>query len=129
MEEASIDATAASEQPTGGEQAAVAMSEQEKNSLNLIYILYFVGFVFPITSLVGFIMAYLRRGEYTDEMGAAHLTWIIRTTWWSILWMVIGAVLSMVIVGFFVMAAAYIWVIYRFVKGYMRLRDGKLPTA
>ena len=77
MGEASIDATAASEQPTGGEQPIDTMSEKEKSSLNLIYILYFIGFIFPFTSLAGLIIAYLRRSEYTDEMGKAHLTWVI----------------------------------------------------
>ena len=129
MEEAA--ATNATAEPTDGSASTTpqAMSEKESSSLNLIYILYFIGFLFPPTALAGFIIAYLRRGEFTDEMGAAHLKWVIRTTWWSILWMVIGVVLEMVIIGFFIMAGAYIWTLYRFVKGYMRLHDGKLPTA
>jgi uncharacterized membrane protein len=42
---------------------------------------------------------------------------------------VIGGVLVFVLVGFAILFAAAVWVIYRIVKGWLYLADGKpLPT-
>jgi len=42
---------------------------------------------------------------------------------------VIGSILLLVLVGWFVLVAAGIWIIYRIVKGALYLNDGKpLPS-
>jgi uncharacterized membrane protein len=46
----------------------------------------------------------------------------------GLLWGVIGTVLLLVLIGYFVLVAAGIWVIYRIVKGWLYLNDNKPLT-
>jgi uncharacterized membrane protein len=55
----------------------------------------------------------------------SHYRWQIRTFWWGLLWGVIGGILVLVFVGFIVLAADAIWIIYRIVKGWLRLSENR----
>jgi uncharacterized membrane protein len=55
----------------------------------------------------------------------SHYRWQIRTFWWGLLWGVIGGILVLVVVGFIVLAADAIWIIYRIVKGWLRLSENR----
>ncbi|MDX8400480.1 MAG: hypothetical protein R8K20_09575 [Gallionellaceae bacterium] len=55
----------------------------------------------------------------------SHFLWQIRTFWWSVLWGVLGVVLTLVLLGFFILIADGIWVLYRIIKGWLKLNDGK----
>jgi uncharacterized membrane protein len=43
----------------------------------------------------------------------------------GLLWGVIGGILVLVVVGFIVLAADAIWIIYRIVKGWLRLSENR----
>jgi uncharacterized membrane protein len=53
----------------------------------------------------------------------SHFRWQIATFWWGLLWSVIGAILAFVLVGFIVLFADAVWIIYRIVKGWLRLAE------
>lgn len=61
------------------------------------------------------------RGTWLES----HFRWQIRTFWWGLLWGIVGTVLLLVLVGWLVLLAAGIWVIYRIVKGWLALSEGK----
>jgi uncharacterized membrane protein len=42
-----------------------------------------------------------------------------------LLWALVGIVLAVVLVGFVVMAVSWFWMIYRVVKGWLKLTEGK----
>jgi uncharacterized membrane protein len=42
-----------------------------------------------------------------------------------LLWCVVGTITLFVIVGFFVLGFAAVWYVYRIVKGWLRLSEGK----
>ena len=86
----------------------------------------------PLAGLVGIIaviVAYVKRGEARGTWAESHLTWLIRTFWWSLLWALVGAVLFVTLIGipiaFVVWAGTTIWVIYRLVRGYLLFKDSK----
>ena len=92
----------------------------------VIYALYLASFVLGFTSLIGVIIAYVYRGKgpvWLDE----HYRYQIRTFWIGLLWLVIGTLTLMVIIGWFILLGMAIWVIYRIVKGALALNDGKAP--
>ena len=45
-----------------------------------------------LVGIVGVIVAYVSRGDLRGTWAESHLTWLIRTFWWSLLWNVIGGV-------------------------------------
>ena len=85
-------------------------------------------FLFGWPSIIAVILNYVYRGEARGTWLESHFTWQIRTFWFSLLWAVIGFATIIVGIGFLVLAADSIWVIYRIVKGFLNWNDGK-PMA
>jgi uncharacterized membrane protein len=106
---------------------------QKLNSLKtmaiVVYILQAVGFFNGITWIVAVIIDYVKKDDAAGTWLESHYRWQIRTFWWGLLWGVIGSILLLILVGWFLLAAAGIWIIYRIVKGVLYLNDGKpLPS-
>jgi len=100
-----------------------------KTMAMVVYILQALGFFNGITWIVGVIIDYVKKDEAAGTWLESHYRWQIRTFWWGLLWGVIGGVTTLVVVGFAVLAANAIWIIYRIVKGALHLNDGKpLPS-
>ena len=100
-----------------------------KTMAMVVYILQALGFFNGITWIVGVIIDYVKKNEAPGTWLESHYRWQIRTFWWGLLWGVIGSILLLVLVGWFVLVATGIWIIYRIVKGALYLNDGKpLPS-
>jgi uncharacterized membrane protein len=91
----------------------------------------------PLLSWIGVIaviVAYVKRGEARGTWLESHFRWLIRTFWWSLLWMVVGAVLFVTLIGIPIAIAmwaiASIWVLYRVIRGFLLLQDRRpAPVA
>jgi uncharacterized membrane protein len=94
----------------------------------VVYALQALGFINGITWIVAVIIDYVKLDEVKGTWLESHFRWQIRTFWWGLLWGVIGTVLLLVLVGWLVLVAASIWVIYRIVKGGLYLNDTKPIT-
>jgi uncharacterized membrane protein len=97
-----------------------------KNLTMIAYGLYALGlFLGGVPTIIGLVIAYIKRGEYNGTIYGEHLRFLIRTFWYGVLWTVVGLILSLLYVGFIVMFAVGIWYIYRIVRGFLCLNDGK----
>lgn len=90
----------------------------------LIYILYLVGFAAPPVALGGLIYAYSQRGE-AGPVERSHLIFQIRSFWWGLLALVVGGALSIVLIGWAVVALWTIWALARFVTGLIAASEGR----
>lgn len=90
--------------------------EPGKLNIQVIYILYLVGFVIGISALVGIIIAHINRGK-SEAWIETHYTWAIRTFWIGLLYGLISLILSVVLIGFVLMIAVAVWIIVRCVIG------------
>jgi uncharacterized membrane protein len=102
------------------------MEDQERSLRNIataVYALQAAGFLFGITWLIAVIVDYVKRDDARGTWLESHFTWQIRTFWWGLLWGVIGGVLLLVLVGYLVLVANAVWIIYRIVKGWLRLAE------
>jgi len=95
----------------------------------VVYALQAVGFIVAITWIVAVVINYVKKDEVAGSWLESHFRWQIRTFWFGLLWGVVGAVLLLVLVGYAVWVAAGIWVVYRIVKGWLYLNDGKALPA
>ena len=91
------------------------------------YILHLVGTVTGLPSLVALVMNYVwRKPRFPLH---SHHRWMIRTFWWTILWMVVGGILFLTVIGiplaWVVGGLAWLWWIYRHVRGLIVLLDGR----
>lgn len=96
-----------------------------KNTVQLVYILQAAGFFIGITWIAGVIVNYVKRDEASGTWLDSHFRWQIRTFWFGLLWGVIGALLSIIVIGIAVVAAVYLWMIYRVVKGWVEFSAGR----
>lgn len=95
----------------------------------IVYILYLLSWFAGITALVAIIINYVKREDAAGTVYESHFRWQIRTFWWSLLWGLVGVMTLIVGIGFLVLIALTVWVIYRFVKGLLYWNDRKaLPT-
>jgi uncharacterized membrane protein len=99
--------------------------ESEKNLTMVIYALYAASFLVGITALVAIVMNYVKREDVGGTWLASHYRWQIRTFWFALLWGAIGVPLCFVVIGVPILIANGIWVIYRIVKGWLRLSENK----
>ena len=57
----------------------------------------------------------------------SHYRWQIRTFWFAVLWFAIAVVLIVTIIGmvigFPILGVLTLWLVYRIVRGWLRLRD------
>ncbi len=91
----------------------------------VVYGLQAVAFIVGITAIIAIIINYVKRADVQGTWLASHFKWQIRTFWYSLLWSIVGVALLFAVVGYFILVANLIWIIYRIVKGWLRLVDGK----
>ncbi|WP_306251901.1 DUF4870 domain-containing protein [Parvularcula sp. IMCC14364] len=83
---------------------------------NIIYILYLVGIATCITTIIGVIMAYVAKDEAPDWL-KTHYHNQIHVFWKLILYSIICAALTLVVIGLLLFVVLLIWYIVRCVKG------------
>jgi uncharacterized membrane protein len=93
----------------------------------IVYILYFVAYFTGITALIGVIIAHVQVAS-ADPLLATHYRFQIRTFWIGILYLVVGTILTVVIVGIAILFWWFVWSLVRNVKGTLALNDNK-PIA
>jgi uncharacterized membrane protein len=95
----------------------------------VIYALQALSFVFGITAIVALIINYVKREDVKGTLYENHFNWQIRTFWWGLLWFCLGWMTALFFIGFALLFVAWIWVIYRVVKGWLKLSEGKPVQA
>ena len=98
--------------------------EGDRTLAVVAYALHLFGVIAGIPSIVGLIINYVKRNDY-DELFDSHHSWMIRSFWWAILWCVLGFVTLAIGVGFVIFFLAWLWYIYRHVRGLLALLNGE----
>lgn len=99
--------------------------KSEKTLTTIIYALYAASFFVGITVIIAIIMNYIKKDDVAGTFLESHFKWQMRTFWFGFLWSIVGGALAIFFVGYFVLAANVIWLIYRIVKGFLKLNDNK----
>lgn len=97
-------------------------SERERNILLIAYVLYALEpFSIGLTAVVAVIVNHLKVDDSSSEFVRSHHRWLLRTFWYTLLWLVLCSLLMVTIVliplcwlGFGVIA---LWHLYRIVRG------------
>jgi uncharacterized membrane protein len=82
-------------------------------------------------SLIAVILNYVKRGEVRGTWLESHFRWQIRTFWFGLLWISLCILFIIVTLGIGIliawipMVAVGLWFIYRVVRGWVALNDGR----
>jgi uncharacterized membrane protein len=76
-------------------------------------------------SIIAVILNYVKRSDVRGTWLDAHFSWQIRTFWFALLWLAIGTILFVTLVGipiaFVLWFGTGIWVLYRIIRGWLAL--------
>lgn len=95
------------------------------NITTLVYALQALSFLVGITFFAAVVINYVKAEEVRGTWLDSHFLWQKRTFWYTLLWGVLGIITSFIIIGFFILIADAVWLIYRIVKGWLNLSDKK----
>jgi uncharacterized membrane protein len=99
-------------------------TESERTVVLIAYALHLFGAIAGITSIAGLILNYVRRYQYGEPF-TSHHRWMIRSFWWAVFWIVLGIITSFIFIGFAICFLAWVWYIYRHVRGLIALTNGE----
>ena len=98
------------------------------------HIMYIMHAISPFTlwtlSLIAIIVGALTRDSVRGTYLESHYSWLAQTFWWGLLWLVIATVaFTITVVGIVLLFIPWtiltIWYLYRVIRGWLRLNDGK----
>jgi uncharacterized membrane protein len=99
----------------------------------VMHVLYGMHTVSPFTfwtlSLIALVVHYVKRSDETDPLYRAHHDYMIRTVWWTALWLVLASPLWLLLFlpGLLAYMAIALWYLYRCLRGWLRFNDNRLP--
>lgn len=101
--------------------------ESAKSTAWWLYIIHAVSFIFSLGlfSVLPLAVNYLQRPSTEGTFVHTHHSWMIRSFWWYVVFVAIGAVLFVTIIGiplaYLVWLGAWLWKAYRLISGILRL--------
>ena len=84
-------------------------------------------------SIIAVILNYVKRSDVRGTWLDSHFSWQIRTFWFALLWVVLGAILFITLIGipiaYVLWVVTGIWVLYRIIRGWLALSSQRaLPS-
>jgi uncharacterized membrane protein len=82
-------------------------------------------------SIIAVILNYVKRSEVLGTWLESHFRWQIRTFWFGLLWVSLCMLFIVFTLGIGILIAwlplliVSVWFVYRIVRGWVRLRDGR----
>jgi uncharacterized membrane protein len=102
----------------------------DRTVMHVLYALHtlawFSGGVFAVVALI---MNYLRRSDESDSLYVDHHNYMIKTFWWTLLWLVLLSPLWLLLMlpGAIAYGIVWLWYLYRCIRGWMRFSNYR-PT-
>jgi len=84
-------------------------------------------------SIIAVIINYVKRSDVRGTWLDSHFSWQIRTFWFAVLWVLVGVILFVTVIGipfaWAIWAITGIWVLYRIIRGWLALASHRpMPT-
>jgi uncharacterized membrane protein len=104
-----------------------------KPDTRIAHLLYLLHGLAPFTALslavVAIIISVVTRDDVRGTWIETHHAWLLRTFLWSLLGVTVGCIFFVTFIGipiaFLVWIVTGIWYLYRVIRGWLRLNDGK----
>jgi uncharacterized membrane protein len=101
----------------------------DRSTMHVLYGLHTVAqFTLWSLSVIALIVNYIKRSDEVDRLYEAHHGYMIRTFWWTALWLLLSSPLWLLVIpGAVAWTVIGAWYIYRFLRGWLRFNDNRFP--
>lgn len=111
---------------SGSNNPSIPPADELRRLTTIAYALQAAGFFTGgLTMVAAVILNYIKREDMTGTPYASHCRWQIRTFWFGLLWFALAAPSTVIGIGLVLIYAIVFWLIYRIIKGWVRLSEGK----
>ncbi|MES2944045.1 MAG: hypothetical protein V4772_14350 [Pseudomonadota bacterium] len=104
----------------------------DRNVMHLLYGLHTLAwFSAGVFAVIALIINYIRREDENEALYLAHHSYMIRTFWWTLLWLVLLSpswlLLALLLpIGPIAYGIVWLWYLYRCIRGWMRFSSHQL---
>jgi uncharacterized membrane protein len=105
-------------------------STSNRTVMHILYGMHTVAWASMGTlAVIALIVNYIARSDETDGLFREHHSYMIRTFWWTMLWLLVTAPLFLLLFmpGAFAWSIVGFWYLYRCIKGWLRFSNNRLP--
>ncbi|TDY02772.1 DUF4870 family protein [Thiohalophilus thiocyanatoxydans] len=95
---------------------------------HIVYLLQALAYVTAITYVIAVIVNYVKLDDVRGTWLESHFRWQIRTFWYGLLGLIVGAITYFIVIGWLILLATFFWVVYRIVKGWLYLYEKRPMT-
>lgn len=106
----------------------------EKRLAHVLYILHALApFTAWLLAVFAIILGAAKRDDVRGTFLDSHFGWLSRTFWWGLLWIVVAGLLTglffvtilLIPLAWLPFTVLFLWYLYRVIKGWLRLNDGR----
>ena len=111
-------------------QVVAPAPSNRRMAMFALYILHTVAWASAGTfALIALVVNYVLRSDEQDPLYVAHHTYMIRTFWWTLMWLVLFSPLWLLLVmpGAVAYLVVGLWYLYRCIRGWVRFAHDRLP--
>ncbi len=94
-------------------------------AVKLVYGLYLASLIVGITVIIGVVIAHVKQPEARGTKYESHFRNQIISFWVGLAVIIVGWMLTVVLVGYAVILGAWIWILYRTIRGLLRILDDR----
>lgn len=80
-------------------------------------------------SIIAVVLNYAKRGDARGTYLESHFRWQIRTFWFAFLWLALSTAIALTFFGlpiaFLMVCITGVWVLYRIIRGLLRMAEGR----
>ena len=111
--------------------------EGDKRLTQILYLLHALApFTAWLLAVIAIVLGMAKRDDVRGTFLDSHFSWLSRTFWWGLLWILVCGVLTALLVLSILLSplfwlpytVLFFWYLYRVIKGWLRLNDG-LPVG
>jgi uncharacterized membrane protein len=110
-------------------QMVAAKTPADRTVMHVLYGLHTVAWASAGgLAVIALIANYVRRGDELDAIYLSHHDYMIRTFWWTVLWLVLASPLWLLVLpGIGAYCAVGLWYLYRCIRGWLHFTENQLP--
>jgi len=114
-------------EPTPVIEASIEPPKSLITITTAVYVLLAIGILPPFfpAFIAAVIINYVKRDDVRGTFLESHFRWQMRTFWFGLLWLAVGVLTWLILIGYVITLTGFIWIMYRIIKGWLDLVDRK----